>query len=82
VPVHASSDGLYSDAAEPQASYEFASENISITSTVFVETLFGQHVDDVYEHTNIDFTIANSSEAGAFFLNGFTDQIPVYLQLQ
>ena len=75
------SDGLFFDFAKPLDTYAISSDAIAITSAAFVENLSGDS-GDRYEHTLIDFTVANLSEPNRYFLNGFADQSVVYLQTQ
>jgi len=73
------SDGLYIDPAVPLATHDLVPDSVSITSSAFVERLFGE-LGDEYEETRIHFTLSNLSKPGSYFLNGFADQSVVYLQ--
>jgi len=75
------SDGVYDEYARPKVTYELKPDAVSINSSAFIETLSGV-LGDVYKKTSIDFTGANASKPGSYFLNGFADQSVVYYQTQ
>ncbi len=73
------SDGLYFDAATPSETLELSPDSVKITSRSLIACLSGNFGDE-YEQTAIEFSVANLSKPGVYFLNGFADQSVVYLQ--
>lgn len=73
------SDGLYLNTAIPTHSIELGSSLVTVTSSAFVESLSGFSGDE-YDKYQIDYSVANQSATGLYFLNGFSSNADVYLQ--
>lgn len=75
------SDGLFINPAEPVSSFDIPSTDIAVTSSAFAESIEGFN-GDKYEKYQVEFTVNNVLESDRFFLNGFSDQTNVFLQIQ